>query len=66
MDQKYLKMGQEGLKIVFWTKKHLFFCFKKLVNLALKPASNASVLPWIVQPGVEYSKAGADLFLCLQ
>ena len=21
MDQKYLKMGQEGLKIVFWTKE---------------------------------------------
>ena len=36
------------------------------LNLALEPASNASVLPWIVQPGVEYSKAGADLFLCLQ
>ena len=21
MDQEYLKMGQEGLKIVFWTKE---------------------------------------------
>ena len=51
MDRELLKMGQKGLKIVFWTKKHLIFCFKKLVNLALKPASNASVLPRIVQPG---------------
>ena len=41
MDQKYLKMGQERLKIVFWTMETPICFVKKnhfLVKSALEPA----------------------------